>query len=61
MYICICNAYKHTEITEAARAGNRSVDDAYCWLGEGPRCRRCVETAQTIIDGEHAALPIAAD
>ena len=48
MYVCICNAYRDAEIREAA-------------LGGGPRCGRCLPTAQELIDREHdapSALPV---
>lgn len=61
MYVCICNAYRDAEIREAARAGLRCAHKAYAALGGGPRCGRCLPTAQELIDREHdapSALPV---
>ena len=55
MYVCICNAYRDAEIREAARAGLRCAHKAYAALGGGPRCGRCLPTAQELIDREHDA------
>ena len=55
MYVCICNAYRDAEIREAARAGLRCAHKAYAALGGGPRCGRCLPTAQDLIDREHGA------
>lgn len=50
MYVCLCNGYRDHEIAEAAEAGNRTVDEAYLWLGNAPCCRRCEDCAQDILD-----------
>lgn len=54
MFVCICNAYRDSEIREAAQAGHRTADEAYYWLGDGPCCRRCIDQAQALIDQVHA-------
>jgi len=59
MYVCICNAYRDCEIREAARAGNRCAEEAYYWLGNGPCCRQCIDTAQELINQEHDMLTTA--
>jgi bacterioferritin-associated ferredoxin len=54
MYVCICNGYRDCEIKALAQQGVRSAHAAYHTLGAGPRCGRCLNTAQRVID-EHAA------
>lgn len=57
MYVCICNAYTETDIRDAAAEGARTTDEVYWTIGDGPCCRRCVSTAQQIIDEVHADAP----
>ena len=57
MYVCVCNAYRDAEISGAARAGVRCARRAYSLLGAGPRCGRCLPTAQALIDRIHAGEP----
>lgn len=58
MYVCICNAYTDREILAMAEAGVRCVEEAYHRLGSGPICRRCLTTAQQIIEnGRRARAP----
>lgn len=54
MYVCVCNAYTEREIRAMARAGVRSVEEAYRRLGSEPICRRCLITAQQLIDDGQA-------
>ena len=53
MYVCICNRYRDTEICQLARSGVRCARVAYSSLGNGPRCGRCLDHAQTLIDEIH--------
>jgi len=55
MYVCVCNAYRDVEIRGAAEAGARCVRDAYRELGRAPRCGRCLDLAQLLIDRVHGA------
>jgi bacterioferritin-associated ferredoxin len=52
MYVCICNGYRDCEIKAVAQQGLRSAHAVYQSLGAGPRCGRCLSTAQRVID-EH--------
>ena len=53
MYVCICNGYRDSEISEAARSGATCARDAYECLGGGPVCGRCLDMAQSLIDQCH--------
>ena len=57
MYVCICNAYRDTEIRAVAQAGVRCARKAYQQLGNGPQCGRCLSFAQVLIDGVHEDRP----
>ena len=57
MYVCVCNAYRDTEIRALAQAGVRCAKKAYQELGNGPRCGRCLSFAQGLIDGIHEDQP----
>ena len=56
MYICLCNGYRESEIRRVAREGGTVASDAYVALGNGPCCGKCLDTAQSVIDGEHRYL-----
>lgn len=53
MYVCICNGYRDSEISDVARGGVRCARRAYFELGSGPRCGQCLEMAQDLIDEVH--------
>ena len=55
MYVCICNGYRDKDIREVARSGVQCAREAYETLGAGPRCGKCLEFAQTLIDDLHDA------
>ena len=57
MYVCVCNAYRDTEIRAVAQAGVRCARKAYQELGNGPQCGRCLNFAQGLIDGIHEDQP----
>ena len=57
MYVCVCNAYRDTEIRAVAQAGVRCARKAYQELGNGPRCGRCLSFAQSLIDTIHEDQP----
>ena len=57
MYVCVCNAYRDTEIRAVAQAGVRCARKAYQELGNGPQCGRCLNFAQGLIDGIHEDRP----
>ena len=57
MYVCVCNAYRDTEIRAVAQAGVRCARKAYQQLGNGPQCGRCLSFAQGLIDGIHEDRP----
>jgi bacterioferritin-associated ferredoxin len=54
MYVCLCNRYRDSDLREVAQNGVRCAKAAYFALGHGPRCGRCVEFAQGLIDSVHA-------
>lgn len=53
MYVCLCNGYRDSEISDVARSGVRCARRAYFELGSGPRCGQCLEMAQDLIDEVH--------
>jgi bacterioferritin-associated ferredoxin len=53
MYVCICNGYRDSELRALASQGVRCAQAAYQTLGNGPRCGRCLNFAQRLID-QHA-------
>ena len=53
MYVCLCNGYRDSEISDVARNGVRCARRAYFELGSGPRCGQCLEMAQDLIDEVH--------
>ncbi len=53
MYVCICNAYRSSQIIAAARSGLDDAEEIYHELGHGPICRCCLEEAQALVDAEH--------
>lgn len=53
MYVCLCNGYRDAEICQVAESGVRCAQTAYRTLGNGPRCGRCLPTAQDLIDRIH--------
>ena len=57
MYVCVCNAYRDTEIRAVAQAGVRCARKAYQELGKGPQCGRCLNFAQGLIDRIHEDQP----
>lgn len=51
MIVCICNAYRTAQIEATAReTGHCDAYAVYEALGAGPRCGRCLEMAQDIVD-----------
>ncbi|MEO1194355.1 MAG: (2Fe-2S)-binding protein [Pseudomonadota bacterium] len=58
MFVCVCNAYRSSEIAEMARRGFDDAEDLYHELGCGPICRRCLEAAQDVIDAERRSAGI---
>ena len=57
MYVCVCNAYRDSEIRAVAQNGVRCAKKAYQELGNGPQCGRCLSFAQGLIDGVHEDRP----
>lgn len=57
MYVCVCNAYRDTEIRAVAQGGVRCARKAYQELGNGPQCGRCLSFAQGLIDRIHEDQP----
>lgn len=57
MYVCLCNAYRESELRQAASGGITCAKKAYAALGNGPNCGRCLDFAQLIIDEVHRTGP----
>ncbi len=55
MYVCLCNGTRDTELRQVAQSGVRCARRAYACLGTRPRCGRCLDTAQAIVDETHRA------
>lgn len=51
MYVCVCNGITDGELAGVAREGVGSAAEAYQRLGGAPVCGRCLDYAQTVIDG----------
>ena len=52
MYVCVCNAITESELSDLARAGARTPEEAYEKLGCEPQCGSCLSYAQELMDGE---------
>ena len=50
MFVCICHRYREQDIRRAAHSGLRSAHDIYRRLGAEPRCGRCLEFAEKLIE-----------
>ncbi|MBC6404195.1 MAG: (2Fe-2S)-binding protein [Rhodospirillales bacterium] len=61
MYVCLCNAYRCSQIRDAVRAGHDDAEEIYFALGGGPVCGSCLDEAQALVDSERAALQVAAE
>lgn len=53
MYVCLCNGYRDAEISAAAQSGIRCARAIYDTLGGAPRCGRCLDHAQALVDQVH--------
>ncbi|MCG8597611.1 MAG: (2Fe-2S)-binding protein [Kiloniellales bacterium] len=58
MYVCICNGYRDAELRQLAQEGVSCAVEAYCALGNGPCCGRCLDSAQQIINETRGALTL---
>ena len=61
MYVCVCNAYRKSELLEAmsqaAQQGADSVEQVYALLGGRPRCGKCLMHARDLMNGQTAQEP----
>jgi bacterioferritin-associated ferredoxin len=57
MYVCMCNGYRCSDLKAAAQKGEKCARRAYFSLGGGPRCGRCLDLAQTLMDEAAAVMP----
>ncbi len=55
MYVCLCNGTRDHDLRKVAQSGIRCARRAYASLGARPRCGRCLDTAQQIVDEAHSA------
>lgn len=53
MFICSCNGHRKSEIRKLADHGVQTAVVAYHMLDGPPRCGRCLEHAQAVIDEVH--------
>ena len=60
MYVCICNALRDKELSEAARGGARSVADAFRRCGRRPQCGKCLPDVADIIEDARGETPLIA-
>lgn len=51
MYVCVCNAITDRDLAGLAGQGVGSAAEAFRRLGSDPVCGRCLDFAQTVIDG----------
>lgn len=51
MYVCMCNGITDRDLAGLAREGVGCAREAYQRLGGAPACGRCLDYAQTVIDG----------
>lgn len=51
MYVCVCNAITDRDLAGVAREGVGCAKEAFRRLGGAPVCGRCLDFAQTVIDG----------
>ena len=54
MYVCLCNAYRESQVRDAisksAGSGTTpTVEQLYARLGSHPRCGRCVSYVQDLM------------
>lgn len=50
MYVCICNGHREADLRDIARRGVACANEAYRHLGGPPRCGRCLDLAQKVMD-----------
>jgi bacterioferritin-associated ferredoxin len=54
MYVCICNAYRESNVRDAIRQGaddnGITVEQIYARLGRGLRCGQCSSYVQDMIN-----------
>ncbi len=55
MYVCVCNAFRDSELRHAARNEEGDVDAVYATLGCQVQCGMCVEEAAEMIVEERRA------
>lgn len=60
MYLCICNAIRQCEFSNAARKCRGDASEVYASLGKRPQCGQCLDEAEAILDELHiqAQLPV---
>ncbi len=57
MILCICNAITESELSELARSGARTPEEAFAELGHEPQCGSCLCYADQLIAEERAKRP----
>ena len=56
MYICVCNAIREAELSEAARALPGDAEALYAEMGKVPQCCQCLEEADELVaEARHGA------
>lgn len=54
MFVCICNALRDRELSEAARTGAASVGDVFRRCGRKPQCGKCLPDVARMIEDARA-------
>ncbi len=57
MVVCVCNAITEGELSDLARSGARTPEQAYEALGHEPQCGSCLCYAQELIDEVRGERP----
>ncbi len=56
VYVCVCNGHSDRDIRRAARSGLRCARTIYAQLGKPPRCGRCLQEAERLVQEVHDAV-----
>ena len=56
MYVCLCNAYRESQVCEAIKnsTNDTSVKELYARLGSSPRCGQCLPYVNELIKASRA-------
>lgn len=56
MYVCLCNAYRESQVCDAIKncTDDATVEELYARLGSRPRCGQCVTYVNALIKASRA-------